>query len=97
MQGSQNVSEEKANHQEEAAGPERRRREQAREVRGHDPPENFENQFSKSPFSCNLSDQTLILSLKYGLYSYNFLKKMFGKSMVFNAFGKLITVIKPCS
>ena len=36
--------------------------------------------FSKSPFSCNLSNQALILSLKYGLYSCNFLTKMFAKS-----------------
>ena len=32
--------------------------------------------FSETPFSCDLSDQTLILSLKYGLYSCNFLTKM---------------------
>ena len=42
-QGSQNVSEEKANHQEDVAGegisaPERQRREQAKGVRGHAPP-----------------------------------------------------------
>ena len=49
-QGSQNVSEEKANHQEDVAGegisaPERQRREQAKGVRGHAPPWNFENHF----------------------------------------------------
>ena len=47
-QGSQNVSDEKANQEEEAAGedisaPERRRNEQPREVRGHAPLGNFEN------------------------------------------------------
>ena len=66
------------------SAPERRRREQARGVRGHDPPGNFENQFLQ-----------ISLFLKYGLYFCNFLTKMFAKSVVFNAFGKLITVIVP--
>ena len=56
LQGSQNVSEEKANHEEEATGedisiPECRIG-------------NLKISFSKTPFSCNLSNQTLILSPK---------------------------------
>ena len=80
--GSQNVSEEEANHQKEAAGEdksaqERRKCEQARGGGGWVllSREILEVSFSKTPFSCNLSDQTLILSPKYGLYYCNFQNK----------------------
>ena len=95
---SQNVSEEKTDHQEEAAG-EDISVPSASKLGGSGgmlPQEILKISFSKTPFSCNLSDQTLILSPKYGLYYGNFLTKMFAKFMVFNALGKLITVIVPC-